>query len=355
MPALPAIEIDFGSDTGTRPTQAMRQAMADAVVGDEQAGEDPTVNRLCEMACELTGHEAAVYVPSGTMCNAIAYRLYCRQGDGVILDELAHPIHAEAGGPAALSGAMMITVKGDQGIFTGEQVHAAIRPYKHNRVQAKVVSVEQTSNFGGGAVWPWETMKGVSEAARERGLAMHMDGARLLNAAVASGRPAKDFAQLCDTTWIDLSKGLGCPVGAVLVGSKDLMHEAWHWKHQFGGSMRQAGIIAAAGVYAFEHHIDRLAEDHENARRLARGLAQIEGIVLDPPEIATNMVFFDASGLGISNVEMNQRLLEKGVRIGAGYGPKGLMRAVTHLDVNEAMVDKALTVVRAVANDVRPN
>ena len=349
------IEIDFGSDTGTRPTAAMRQAMANATVGDEQAGEDPTVNRLCEMACELTGHEAAVYLPSGTMCNAIAYRLYCRQGDGVILDELAHPIHAEAGGPAALSGAMMITVKGEQGIFTGDQVHAAIRPYKHNRVVAKAVSVEQTSNFGGGAVWPYETMKGVSDAARERGLAMHMDGARLLNAAVASGRPAKDFAQLCDTTWIDLSKGLGCPVGAVLVGSNDLIHEAWHWKHQFGGSMRQAGIIAAAGVYAFEHHIDRLAEDHENARRLARGLAQIEGIVLDPPEIATNMVFFDASGLGIDNFEMNKRLLEKGVRIGAGYGPKGLMRAVTHLDVTEAMVDKALTAVREVANEVRPN
>ena len=351
----PAIEVDLISDTGTRPTAAMRQAMANADVGDEQAGEDPTVNKLCAMACELTGHEAAVYLPSGTMCNAIAYRLYCRQGDGVILDELAHPIHAEAGGPAALSGAMMITVKGERGIFTGDQVHGAIRPYKHNRVAAKVVSVEQTSNFGGGAVWPIETMRGVSEAARERGLAMHMDGARLLNAATASGRPASDYARLCDTTWIDLSKGLGCPVGAVLVGSKDHIHEAWHWKHQFGGSMRQAGIIAAAGVYALTHHVERLAEDHENARRLARGLAQIEGIELDPPEIATNMVFFDCAGLGISNTEMNQRLLQHGVRIGAGYGPRGMMRAVTHLDVNEAGVDKALAAIRAVAAEARPN
>ncbi len=350
----PALQVDLISDTGTRPTAAMRQAMANAEVGDEQAGEDPTVNKLLEMACELTGHEAAVYLASGTMCNAIAYRLYCRQGDGVILDELAHPIHAEAGGPAALSGAMMITVKGDQGIFTGDQVHAAIRPYKHNRVAAKVVSVEQTSNFGGGAVWPLETMRGVAVAARERGLAMHMDGARLLNAMAASGVPAKDFAQLCDTTWIDLSKGLGCPVGAVLVGSKDAIHEAWHWKHQFGGSMRQAGIIAAAGVYALTHHVDRLADDHENARRLARGLAQIEGIELDPPEIATNMVFFDCEGLGISNTDMNQRLLEHGVRIGSGYGPRGLMRAVTHLDVTEAGIDKALEAVKAVARDVRP-
>jgi threonine aldolase len=349
----PALEVDLISDTGTRPTAAMRQAMANAEVGDEQAGEDPTVNRLLEMACDLTGHEAAVYLPSGTMCNAIAYRLYCRQGDGVILDELAHPIHAEAGGPAALSGAMLITVKGERGIFTGEQVHAAIRPYKHNRVVAKVVSVEQTSNFGGGAVWPLATMQGVATAARERGLAMHMDGARLLNAAAASGVAAKEFAQLCDTTWIDLSKGLGCPVGAVLVGSKDAIHEAWHWKHQFGGSMRQAGIIAAAGVYALTHHVERLAEDHENARRLARGLAQIEGIELDPPDIATNMVFFDCGGLGITNVEMNQRLLEHGVRIGAGYGPRGLMRAVTHLDVNEAGIDKALAAVKAVARDVR--
>ena len=351
----PALQVDLISDTGTRPTAGMRQAMANAEVGDEQAGEDPTVNKLLEMARELTGHEAAVYLPSGTMCNAIAYRLYCRQGDGVILDELAHPIHAEAGGPAALSGAMMITVKGDQGIFTGEQVHAAIRPYKHNRVAAKVVSVEQTSNFGGGAVWPLATMQGVAAAARERGLAMHMDGARLLNAAAASGVAAREFAQLCDTTWIDLSKGLGCPVGAVLVGSKDAIHEAWHWKHQFGGSMRQAGIIAAAGVYALQHHVERLTEDHENARRLARGLAQIEGIELDPPEIATNMVFFDCAGLGISNPEMNQRLLEHGVRIGAGYGPRGLMRAVTHLDVNEAGIDKALAAVRAVAAEMRPN
>lgn len=182
---------------------------------------------------------------------------------------------------------------------------------------------------------------------------MHMDGARLLNAVAASGVSAKDYAQLCDTTWIDLSKGLGCPVGAVLVGSKDAIHEAWHWKHQFGGSMRQAGIIAAAGVYALEHHVERLADDHENARRLARGLAQIEGIELDPPEIATNMVFFDCTGLGISNVEMNQRLLEHGVRIGAGYGPRGLMRAVTHLDVDEAGIDKALAAVKAVAREVR--
>jgi threonine aldolase len=352
---MPSIEVDLGSDTGTRPTAAMRQAMANAEVGDEQAGEDPTVNKLCEMACELTGHEAAVYVPSGTMCNAIAYRLYCRQGDGVILDELAHPIHAEAGGPAALSGAMMITVRGDRGIFTGDQVRAAIRPYKHNRVVAKAVSMEQTSNFGGGAVWPYETMKEVAGAARENGLAVHMDGARLVNAAVASGVPVKDYAQLCDTTWIDLSKGLGCPVGAVLVGSKDLIHEAWHWKHQFGGSMRQSGIIAAAGVYAFQHHIERLADDHANARRLASGLAQIPGIELDPPEIATNMVFFDASGLGISNAEMNKRLVDKGVRIGAGYGPRGLMRAVTHLDVNEAGIDKALAAVREVAAEVRPH
>lgn len=351
----PALEVDLISDTGTRPTAAMRQAMANAEVGDEQAGEDPTVNRLLELACELTGHEAAVYVPSGTMCNAIAYRLYCRQGDGVILDELAHPIHAEAGGPAALSGAMMITVKGERGIFTADQVQGAIRPYKHNRVVAKVVSMEQTSNFGGGAVWPFETMKRVSETARERGLAVHMDGARLLNAAIASGRPARDFARLCDTTWIDLSKGLGCPVGAVLVGSRDAIYEAWHWKHQFGGSMRQAGIIAAAGVYALEHHVERLADDHENARRLARGLAQIEGIELDPPEIATNMVFFDCNGLGISNPEMNQRLLQHGVRIGAGYGPHGLMRAVTHLDVDEAGIDKALAAIRAVAAEVRPN
>lgn len=345
-----AIAVDLYSDTGTRPSPGMRKAMAEAEVGNEQAKEDPTVNKLCEMAVELTGHEAALYVPSGTMCNAIAYRVYCRQGDAVILDQLAHPIHAEAGGPAALSGCMLTQLDGGRrGVFSGAAVDKAIRPYKNNRPMAKVVSIEQTSNFGGGACWTLDEVKDVSAATKRHGLALHMDGARLLNAVAATGTSAKEFATQCDSTWIDLSKGLGCPVGAVLVGSEDFIAESWRLKHQFGGAMRQAGIIAAAGVYAFQHNIERLADDHANAKRLAQGLMQIPGIEVDPEEPETNMVFFDVNGVGMDNFEMSERLLKQGVRIGAGYGPRDLMRAVTHLDVDAAGIDRALEAVRNVA------
>ena len=343
---MPAIEVDLYSDTLTKPTPGMRRAMAEAEVGNEQAHEDPTVNRLVEMAAELTGHEAAVFLPSGTMCNAIAYRVYCRQGDEVILDRTAHPIHAEAGGPAALSGCMLQTVDGERGIFTGAQLEAAIRPYKRNRPRTRLVSVEQTSNFGGGAIWPLETLRDVSETAHRHGLSLHMDGARLMNAVVASGTPARDYATLCDSAWVDLSKGLGCPVGAVLCGSADFIEEAWRWKHQFGGAMRQAGIIAAAGVYALQHHVERLADDHENARRLAHGLAEIPGIRLDPPEIETNMVFIDVTETGMTPQQVYERLLERGVRMGTGDGAR--MRAVTHLDVDRAGIDKAVRAMREV-------
>lgn len=347
---MAAIAVDLYSDTVTRPTPAMRKAMAEAEVGNEQAQEDPTVNKLCEMAAELTGHEAAVFVPSGTMCNAIAYRVYCRQGDAVILDQLAHPIHAEAGGPAALSGCMLTQLDGGRrGVFSGAAVDKAIRPYKNNRPVPKVVSIEQTSNFGGGACWTLDEVKDVSAATKRNKLALHMDGARMLNAVAATGTSASDFAGECDSTWIDLSKGLGCPVGAVLVGSKAFIDESWRWKHQFGGAMRQAGIIAAAGVHALQHHVERLADDHANARRLAQGLRQIPGVEVDPEEPETNMVFFDVNETGMDNFEMSERLLAKGVRIGAGYGPRDLMRAVTHLDVDADGIDRALAAVRDVA------
>ncbi len=343
---MPAIEVDLYSDTLTKPTPGMRRAMAEAEVGNEQAHEDPTVNRLVEMVAALTGHEAAVFLPSGTMCNAIAYRVYCRPGDEVILDRTAHPIHAEAGGPAALSGCMLNQVDGERGIFTGAQVDAAVRPYKRNRPRTRLVSVEQTSNFGGGSVWPLETLRDVAAAARRHGLALHMDGARIMNAAVASGLPAKAFASLCDSAWVDFSKGLGCPVGAALCGSADFIEEAWRWKHQFGGAMRQAGVIAAAAVYALENHVERLAEDHENARRLAAGFAEIPGIRLDPPEVETNLVFFDVSGTGMTPQQVCERMLDRGVRVGTGDGAR--MRAVTHLDVDRAGIEKAIRALREV-------
>lgn len=342
---MAAIEVDLYSDTLTKPSAGMRKAMAEAEVGNEQAHEDPTVNRLVEMVKELTGHEAAVFLPSGTMCNAIAYRVYCRQGDEVILDKTAHPIHAEAGGPAALSGCMLNLVEGDRGIFTGAQVAAAIRPYKRNRPRTRLVSVEQTSNFGGGAVWPVETLKDVADTAHERGLSLHMDGARLMNAAVASGKPAKTFTSLCDSAWVDFSKGLGCPVGAALCGPEDFIEEAWRWKHQFGGAMRQSGIIAAAAVYALVNNVERLAEDHENAKVLAAGLADVPGIKVDA-KVDTNLVFFDVSGTGMTQQQVYDGLLRKGIRMGSGDGTR--MRAVTHLDVDRPGIEKAIRVMRGV-------
>ena len=270
--------IDLYSDTRTKPTPGMRRAIAEAEVGDEQAMLDPTVNALCERVAELLGKEAAVYLPSGTMANQIAARVHCRQGDEIILSATAHPIHAESGGPAALAGVMMRGLAGERGMFTADQVRAAINaPTLRHAPRSRLLEVENTTNFGGGAVWPLEQIQAVTGVAREHGLASHMDGARLMNAVVASGTSAADYAAPFDSLWLDFSKGLGAPVGAVLAGTKDFVHEAWRVKQQIGGAMRQAGIIAAACLYALDHHVERLAEDHANARRLAEGLAADPG------------------------------------------------------------------------------
>ncbi len=337
------LRIDLYSDTVSRPTRAMRRAMAEAEVGNEQAGEDPTVNRLCEMVAELLGKADAIYLPSGTMCNEIAYRVWCRPGDEIILDRTGHALHFETGGPAALSGAMTRPLDGVRGIFTADQVSAAVRPPSRHHPRSAVVSIEQTCNLGGGAVWPLTEIEQVAGRARSHGLPVHLDGARLMNAVVASGVSADRFAGPADSAWIDLSKGLGCPVGGVLAGSKEFIDEAWRWKHQFGGAMRQAGIIAAAGVYALDHHVERLAEDHANARALAERLAQVPGIAIAPDEVETNMVYFDVAGTGLTAGEMSHHLQGRGIRIGSMGGTS--MRAVTHLDVDRAGVGEAAAAV----------
>jgi threonine aldolase len=339
------IQIDLYSDTHTRPTAAMRQAMSMAEVGDEQQQADPTVNRLVDMVAELLGQEDAIYLPSGTMCNEIAFRVHCRPGDEIIMDRTAHPWHFETGGPAALSGALIYPLDGQRGIFTATQVEAAIRPDGHHFPRSRVVSVEQTSNLGGGAIWPLDSIQAVCAVAERHGLAKHMDGARLMNAVVATGIPARQYAAPFDLVWIDFSKGLGAPVGAALAGSKAFIREAWRWKHQLGGAMRQAGIIAAGAVYALEHHVERLAEDHANAQTLARGLAEIDGITVEPVE--TNLVFFDVAGLGVSADAFNRALQAQGLLMSTS-GPTRL-RAVTHLDVSSAQIEEALEIVRAVA------
>ncbi len=332
--------IDLYSDTRTQPTAGMRQAMANAEVGDEQADLDPTVTALCERVADMLGKEAAVYLPSGTMCNEIAYRVHCRPGDEIILDRTAHGIIAEAGGPAALALAMLFPLDGERGQFTAEQVKNAVRSGSRYEPRSRLVSIEQTSNWGGGSVWPLQTIRDIGELAHGAGLAMHMDGARLMNAVIASDVEAKDYAEPFDSLWLDFSKGLGAPVGAVLAGDKDFIHEAWRLKQQMGGAMRQAGIIAAGCLYGLDHHVDRLAEDHAHAKRLAEGLAEIPGIELDPEQIETNIIFFDLSSLAPSAPTLATRLLQRNIRIGA-MGERR-MRAVTHLDINAAAIERTL-------------
>jgi threonine aldolase len=336
--------IDLYSDTRTTPTPGMRRAIAAAEVGDEQAMLDPTVNALCERVAGLLGKEAAVYLPSGTMCNQIAARVHCRQGDEIILSATAHPFHAESGGPAALAGVMMRGLEGARGMFSAEQVRAAIHsPAFRHAPRSRLLEVENTTNFGGGAVWPIAQIRAVTGVAREHGLARHMDGARLMNAVIASGTSAADYAAPFDSVWIDFSKGLGAPVGAVLAGSREFIHEAWRVKQQIGGAMRQAGIIAAACLYALDHHVERLAEDHANARLLADGLAEIPGIEFDPASVETNIVWFEVRGR-MSAPEVAATLQQRGVLIG-DYG-QHRMRAVTHLDVDRDGVETALQALR---------
>jgi len=333
-----AIRIDLVSDTSTRPTPAMRRAMAEAPVGDEQRGEDPSVDLLCARVAELLGKQAALFLPSGTMCNQIAILVHCRPGDEIIAAAESHIVGSEGAGAAALAGSYVRPVACARGIFSGDDVTAAVRAPKPKAPRSRLVEVEQTNNRGGGAVWPLEAIQSVAAAARAHGLALHMDGARLMNAAVASGIPAHSYAAAFDSVWLDLSKGLGCPVGGVLAGSEAFVEAAWVWKHRLGGAMRQAGVLAAAGLYALDHHVARLAEDHENARRFAERAAAVPGVALDP-EVETNLVFMDVAGTGLGADAIAARTAERGVRIGVDGEYR--MRAVTHLDVSASDVAEA--------------
>ena len=338
------IEVDLYSDTVTRPTPEMRRFMCEAEVGDEQKFEDPTVNLLQEMVADLLGKEAAVFLPSGTMCNEIALRVHCRPGEEMLAHRTAHPIHFESGGPAALAGVNVAPLDGARGQFDPATLEAAIRPDFRHYPRSRLVWVEQTSNLGGGSIWPLERVRAVTDVARRHGLSAHLDGARLMNAVVASGVAAREWAGLFDSAWIDFTKGLGAPVGAALAGSREFIAEAWRLKQQMGGAMRQAGIIAAGGVYALRHHVKRLAEDHANARRLAEGLATLPGVAIEPASVETNLVFFELTGR-LDAPTLVERMLARGVRMGA-MGPRTI-RAVTHLDVSAAHIERTLDAARA--------
>ena len=333
--------VNLYSDTQTRPTAAMREAMAAAEVGDEQSFADPTVNTLCERVAELLGFEAAVFLPSGTMCNAIAFRLHVGPaGDEAYLHRRSHPIVAEAGGPAALSGAVLCPLDGERGMFTADALRAVLRPAGDRYLpRSRLVSVEQTTNLAGGHVWPREQLNEVVAVARDAGLRLHMDGARLMNAVVASGMSAASWADGFDTAWVDFSKGLGAPVGACLAGSRALVDEAWRYKQMWGGAMRQAGIVAAGALHALDHHVDRLADDHALAAELARGLAVVPGVTLDPAAVTTNIVVFEVADAPA----LVAALAERDVKMGA-LGPR-TVRAVTHLDVDADGVARAIEAV----------
>ena len=342
-PRQTPVRINLLSDTQTRPTPAMREAMARADVGDEQIGDDPTVNALCDRVAELLGKEAAVFMPSGTMCNVAATLVHCRPGDEILAHETAHIIAREGGAHAALGGFQIVALPGADGQFAPDTFRRALHPPSRYQPPQTVVSVEQTANIGGGTIWKKADLDQIVQIAQANGLATHMDGARLLNACVATGIAAREMASGWDSAWIDFSKGLGAPIGGVIAGSRGFIDEIWRWKQRLGGSMRQSGICAAACLHALDHNVDRLADDHANARTLARGLSQISGMEVQQPE--TNLVFFTPDGAGVSGEKMVGALRQRGVLLAM---MDGRIRACTHLDVTAAMIEETVGLVREI-------
>ncbi|GJL60016.1 MAG: threonine aldolase [Nitrospirales bacterium] len=324
--------IDLRSDTVTKPTPAMREAMAQAEVGDDVYGEDPTVNRLEAMAADMLGKEAAVFVPSGVMGNQLTLRLHTRPGDEVIVDSTSHLIRYEGGSASSLSGVQLVCVPGDRGCLSPESVQAAIRPKGLHNPPTTLVCLEQTHNVGGGSVYALEVIHHIAEVARTHGLALHLDGARLFNAVVSTGVAAADYARPFDTVSFCLSKGLGAPVGSMVVSDAARVQTLRRLRKVFGGGMRQVGILAAAGVYALEHHIARLADDHVNAHFLATLLEDIPGVVVDVKTVETNMVMFQVPHSSKTTDMLLADCRDAGVLLNA-MGDRAF-RVVTHLDVN---------------------
>ncbi len=343
MPAENAL-IDLRSDTATRPTPAMRAAIQAAEVGDDVFDEDPTVNRLQERVASLLGKETALFVPSGTMSNQICVKVHTQPGDELLCESTCHIYNFEAGGPAVLSGVTCRTVEGDYGILDVSQLEDKIRPVNDHLVRTRLVCLENTHNRGGGRIYPLEKIQAISAWAHQNGLLMHLDGARLWNAAVATGIPLAEWARHFDSVSVCFSKGLGAPIGSALAGPREFITRAKRVRKLLGGGMRQAGMAAAGALYAVEHHIDRLAEDHRNARTLAQAIADTPGLRLDPPEVETNLVWFEVDPeLGTAK-DVAAALKQRGVRVHAAG--RHTLRACTHLDVSAAQVERAAAVIR---------
>ncbi|HEY2786877.1 MAG TPA: low-specificity L-threonine aldolase [Fimbriiglobus sp.] len=339
--------IDLRSDTVTKPTKAMLAAMMAAEVGDDVFGEDPTIRKLEERVAHDLGKEAALFVPSGTMSNQIAVRLHCRPGDELICESTSHVYLWEAGGPAALSGVTCRTIDGTFGILNPEQFEGKIRPKDMHAVQTRLVCLENTHNRGGGTIYPLEKTKAISSWAKANGLALHLDGARIWNAAVAAKVPLKTWAEPFDTVSVCFSKGLGAAVGSALAGPKDLIAKGRWIRKLFGGAMRQAGILAAGCLYAMDRHIERLAEDHANAKLLAAAVASVPGLTLTPKVVETNLVWFEVEPTFGTAQDVAGKLKEQGVLV-AALGNQ-VIRACTHLDASKADVETAAAAVRGLA------
>jgi threonine aldolase len=336
--------IDLRSDTATRPTEGMRRAIAEAAVGDEQKREDPSVNELQRRVAALLGQEDAIFLPTATMANQIALKLHARPGDVLLAEQFSHIVIYEYGGAAAHAGLATLAIEGDRGRITPEELHAAAEPSaKAADQRAAVLSLEDTHNSSGGRVWPLDELDTVVAAARELRLAVHLDGARLLNAAVAQGVAPAEISARFDTVTLCLSKGLGCPLGAILAGSRERMRRAWREKHLFGGAMRQAGVVAAAGLYALDNHVERLADDHARARRLAEALDEAS-VPVELEQVETNFVQVDVEPLGLDRADALARLAEAGVGLSTTIHPT-VLRAVTHLDVSDADVERACELI----------
>ena len=334
--------IDLSSDTVTQPTAAMRDVMAQAKVGDEQKNEDPTVKQLLDKVTTLLGKKAAIFVPSGTMCNLIAIKVHILPGDAIILARNAHMLYAEAGGLAAYGGAIATPLESPRGIFTVDQVEEAICPRGRYFARSAMISIEQTTNLGGGACWTLKNMSDICKLAHQHGIKTHLVGARLMNAVIKTGIPAHEFAAPFDSVWISLTKGLGGNFGAVLAGSEDFIENAWRHKQQLGGAMRQVGIEAAGGIYALDNHITRLTEDHQNAKLLAVGLSQIQGIVVNPDDCETNIVLFKLHPTIDISVEEFINTMKSNYGISFFAPSSTTIRAMTHLHISTADIELTL-------------
>jgi threonine aldolase len=332
--------IDLRSDTVTKPTPTMRKWMAEAEVGDDVFGEDPTINALQKKVAEILGKEKAIFVPSGTMANQLAIKAHTQPGDEIILEATSHPFNYEGGAGAVLSGVQFFCLNGIRGILEPSQVEEAIRPYDHHFPVSRLICLENTHNRGGGTVYPLKNITAISKLAKARGLLVHLDGARLWNASMASGINPKEYALWADSVSVCLSKGLGAPVGSLVAGATDFINRVHRFRKMFGGGMRQAGILAAAGIYALDYHRDRLKEDHEKAKRLALGLSVFKGVSINPEHTETNIVIFDVVNREMTAAGVAEAMKKKGILIHP-FG-KTQIRLVTHLDVSAEDIEKVL-------------